>query len=371
VKTTRVDQLIGHTPLIRLNTISDKAMGMNIYGKLEALNPGYSVKDRSALQLIEQAKIDYDLQPGATIVESTSGNMGHALAMLCAINHFKFICVLDPKTPRSNVTLVRAFGGRVAMVDSPDETGSFQKKRIEMARTIAKKTPNCINLDQYNNPAAIQAHYLTTGPEIYEQTEGKIDALIGSASTGSHLSGIAKYLKEKNKNIHIIGVEPVGSVVFGGQFKPFLQNGTGLSFKPGNILDKYVDEVIRVSDRDAFAACRQLARTEGLLLGGSSGSVVAAASKYIEHLTKPSIIVVVLPDGGLKYLETIYDDQWLQDHDMSDLVTHEGNFVMEESHMNTPNVASRSTSDTPGIKMQIQSDALDAKYSKNSVSADI
>ncbi|HYD81461.1 MAG TPA: cysteine synthase family protein [Paucimonas sp.] len=316
----KIDQLIGGTPLIRLNCISNDAKGINVYGKLESINPGYSVKDRSALQMIEQARNDYKLQEGWTIVESSSGNMGHALAMLCAAYKFRFICVLDPKTPKSNVSLVKAYGGEVEMVTVPDENGSFQKKRIELARTIAKRLPNCVNLDQYNNPAAVDAHFKHTGPEIYSDVGGNIDVLIGSASTGSHLSGTAKYLKTMNPRIHVIGVEPVGSVVFGGEFKPFLQNGTGLSFKPGNIRTEYVDEVVKVADIDAFAACRRIARTEGLLLGGSSGSVIHAAQVYLSKVRSPCNVVVVLPDGGLKYIDTIYNDQWLISNNLGSLV---------------------------------------------------
>jgi 2,3-diaminopropionate biosynthesis protein SbnA len=318
--TTSVDKLIGNTPLIRLNSVCDDAAGIQVYGKLESLNPGNSVKDRSALQLLEQARIDYNLTPGWTIVESTSGNMGHALAMLCAVHKYRFICVLDPKTPKSNIALVKAFGGEVELVTTPDANGSYQKKRIEVARTLARRLPNCVNLDQYNNPAAIDAHFHTTGPEIYAQLRGRVDVLIGSASTGSHLSGTAKYLKSKDPSIRVIGVEPVGSVVFGGEYKPFLQNGTGLSFRPGNILVSYVDEVIKVTDIDAFGACRGIARSDGLLLGGSSGSVVSAARQYMKQLRYPCNIVVVLPDNGLKYLDTIYDDQWLRKNNLGALI---------------------------------------------------
>ncbi len=144
--------------------------------------------------------------------------------------------------------------------------------------------------------------------------------LVGSVSTGSHLSGIAKYLKERNPKVHIVGAEPVGSVVFGGEFKPFLQNGTGLSFTPGNLLERYIDEVIKVSDYDAFGACRRLATKEGLLMGGSSGTVISATLKYLEKVSAPCNIVAVLPDGGLKYLETIYDDQWLINHGLAGLI---------------------------------------------------
>lgn len=320
MRANKIDQLIGGTPLIRLGSVCDESKHINVFGKLEAMNPGYSVKDRSALQMLEQARIDYDLQPGATIVESTSGNMGHALAMLCAAHKYRFICVLDPKTPKSNITLVKAYGGEVEMVLTPDENGSFQKKRIALAKAIAQRSPNCVNLDQYSNPAAIEAHFKYTGPEIFAQTDGKIDVLIGSASTGSHLSGTAKYLKSVHPEVHVIGVEPQGSVVFGGEFAPFLQNGTGLSFSPRNMLQSYVDQVIKISDHDAFAACRRMARRDGLLLGGSSGSVIHAAQVYMASIDRPCNIVLILPDGGLKYLETIYDDQWLIKNNLGALV---------------------------------------------------
>ena len=309
-------ELIGNTPLLHLPSLSDAGRGIQVYGKLECRNPGGSVKDRSALELLQQARRDYHLEPGWSIVESTSGNMGHALAMLCAIHRYGFICVLDPKTPKANVNLVRAFGGQVEMVERPDEHGSYQKKRIAVAKAIAQQMPRCVNLDQYNNPAAIDAHYHSTGPEIYEQLGGRVDVVIGTASTGSHLSGIARHLKERDPRVHVVGVEPEGSVVFGGEFKPFLQNGTGLSFQPGNILTHLVDRVTKVSDHDAFVNCRRLALDEGLLVGGSSGSVVAAARRFLQAATGPCNIVLVFPDSGVKYLDTVYDDQWLKAHDL-------------------------------------------------------
>jgi len=307
-------ELIGNTPLLHLKSLSDEARGIRVFGKLECRNPANSVKDRSALELLLQAQRDHALEPGWSIVESTSGNMGHALAMLCAIHHYHFICVLDPKTPKSNVNLVRAFGGQVEMVDQPDESGSFQKKRIAVARQIAAQLPRCVNLDQYNNPAAIDAHYYSTGPEIFAQLHGRVDMLVGAASTGSHLSGIARHLKERNPQVKVVGVEPEGSVVFGGEFKPFLQNGIGLSFRPGNILCELVDEVVKVSDHEAFLGCRRVALDEGLLLGGSSGSVISAARRCIAQLTGPAQVVLVFPDSGIKYLDTVYDDQWLKAH---------------------------------------------------------
>jgi 2,3-diaminopropionate biosynthesis protein SbnA len=294
---------------------------MYVFGKLEAVNPGSSVKDRSAVGLLNDAVSKNSLTAGWTVVESSSGNMGHALAMLCAVRRYRFICVLDPKTPRSNVSLVNAFGGQVVMVDTPDEDGSYQKKRIAVAKQIASSIPMCVNLDQYNNSAAIEAHVTTTGPEIFDDLAGRIDVLVGSVSTGSHLSGIAKYMKSKSENIRIIGVEPVGSVVFGGEYTPYLQNGAGLSFAPGNIRAECIDEITRVYDEDAFSMCRRLATREGLLLGGSSGAVIFAAREYTRRIDRPCNIVAVLPDTGLKYLDTIYDDQWLLDHGMGGVVT--------------------------------------------------
>jgi cysteine synthase len=261
--------------------------------------------------------------------------MGHALAMLCAIHGYHFICVLDPKTPKANVNLVRAFGGQVEMVEKPDARGSYQQKRIAVAKSIAAKLPRCVNLDQYSNPAAIDAHYYSTGPEIWAQLSGRVDVVVGSASTGSHLSGIAMHLKERNPKIHVIGVEPQGSVVFGGDYKPFLQNGTGLSFQPGNIKRNVVDEVVKVGDHDAFVGARRLALEEGLLLGGSSGSVAAAARSYIARASGPCNIALVMPDSGVKYLDTVYDDQWLKANGLQ-AVIDEVERTVSTTHRVTP-----------------------------------
>lgn len=303
--------VIGDTPLILLPSISNEEKNIRVFGKLECINPASSVKDRSALQLIQSAEKSGALKEGYSIVESSSGNMGHALAMICAVKKYKFICVLDPKTPKSNIALVKAFGGSVEIVTEKDESGGYQKNRIKTAKRIAQEMPDCVNLDQYNNNAAMDAHYLHTGPEIYQQLDGDITHFMGCVSTGSHLCGTAKYLKEQKPDVKVIGVEPDGSVIFGGQYKPFLQNGTGLSFTPGNYLSEFVDDEMRVNDREAFSVCHSIARNEGLLLGGSSGSVLHAAAQVAKTAEPNSTIVAILPDGGLKYLNTVYNDEWL------------------------------------------------------------
>ena len=311
-----VSELIGNTPMIRIKGISDDTRNVNVYGKLEMFNPGCSIKDRSAFQLLEAARLEGKLKPGYSIVESSSGNMGHALAMLCAQYGYNFTCVLDPKTPKDNISLIKVFGGEVRMVVEPDNTGSYQKKRIALAKSLAESIPNCINLDQYNNPAAIEAHSRHTGPESYSQLNGKVDIIIGSVSTGSHLSGIAEYIKGQSPTTQVIGVEPQGSVFFGGVYIPFLQNGIGLSFIPENYRNEYVDTRLKVSDQDAFSYCHKLAREEGLLLGGSSGSVASVAHQYAKTCTPSTNIVMLCADTGLKYLNTIYDFEWLTNNDV-------------------------------------------------------
>ena len=254
---------IGNTPLIRINSFLQESP-VCIYGKLESLNPGGSIKDRTAYGLIVQAEKEGILKDGGTIVESTSGNVGLALAMISAVKGYRFIAVLDPKTPRCNINLLMAYGADIEMVDKPDDDGGYQKPRIRRVKEIVGSIPNCVNLDQYNNGAARLAHYHTTGPEIFNDLEGKVDVLVGAVSTGGHLCGTARYLKENIKGIVVMGVEPEGSVIFGGEYLPYKQNGTGLSFVPENYDPNVVDIELKVSDRDAFLMTRELAKRDGV-----------------------------------------------------------------------------------------------------------
>jgi len=299
-------ECIGNTPLVKLNTFSCIQRNINVFGKIEYLNPGLSIKDRAALRLIKDAEDKNFIKKGDTIVESTSGNMGHSLAMICAIKGYKLICLVDPKTPEVNIKIYKAYGAEVILVKEKDSDGGYQKIRIEKAKELSNRK-GFYNLNQYSNPSCIDVNYDTTGNEIFSALGGKIDILIASVSTGGHLSGISRYLKDKcvTKPL-VVGVEPVGSVIFGGLPKPYEQNGTGLSFVPENYISDLVDINFKCSDINAFSTCKNVAINEGLLLGGSSGSVLWAVSKMVKNDVKNCNVVCILPDGGIKYIDTIY-----------------------------------------------------------------
>lgn len=305
-------QLIGNTPLLKLKKLIKKNCA-NLYVKLEMYNYTGSVKDRSALGMIEAAEKEGLLKSNSILVESSSGNLGVSLAAIANLKGYKFICVLDPKAETEKINTLKAFGASIVMVNKPDKDGGYQKPRIARVEKLIKEIPNAINLNQYNNPNNPQYNYETTGPEIYKDLKGKIDVLIGAVSTGGHLCGTARYLKEKNPNIYVIGVEPEGSSIFGGEFKPYLQQGTGLSFKPQNYDSKIIDEKIKVSDKNAFLTTRKIAKKEGVLIGGSSGGAIYIALKKARNLTPDKNIVTILPDHGEKYLTTVFSDKWLKE----------------------------------------------------------
>ncbi|MEE4672719.1 cysteine synthase family protein [Pseudomonas alliivorans] len=302
-----LSELIGNTPLIKVSETNKNC----IFGKLEYLNPTGSLKDRTAYGLLSKAMASGDLREGMGVVESTSGNLGHALASLCAALQIKFVCVMDPKTSVQNVELVKAYGGEVVLVTEKDADGGYQKNRIKKAREIAANDDGLINLDQYDNPDALNYHAETTGKEILQQTNGRVDLVVGAVSTGSSLCGIAKYLKSVNPNIKVAAIEPYGSTIFGGISTPFLMNGIGLSFTPKNYEASLIDYEMKVSDADAFATIRKHAKSTGMLLGGSSGAVLYAAKQLADELDEGMCIIALLPDGGLKYLSTVYNDDWL------------------------------------------------------------
>jgi cystathionine beta-synthase/cysteine synthase A len=286
----------------------------SIFAKVEIMNLTGSMKARSALGMIEAAEARGDLKPGYTIIESSSGNLGYALAAIGAVKGYKVIIVIDPKTDKLKRNILRAYGAELVIVTRPDKNGAFQPSRIKKVKQLIRKTPNSWTPNQYENKDNPRKHYETSGPEIFEAMDGKIDVLVGSLGTAGHLGGTAKYLKEKIPHLRVIGTEPEGSVLSGGVYAPYLVQGRGLSSVPPNLDRSIVNEVMKVSDRNAFAAARHMARTQGLLCGASAGMLMHVARKVAKEVGPDKNIVVILPDDGFRYGFNFYSDSWLLNH---------------------------------------------------------
>ncbi|MBI4655777.1 MAG: pyridoxal-phosphate dependent enzyme [Elusimicrobia bacterium] len=303
---------IGRTPLVKLNKIT-KAVSSNIYAKIEYLNPGGSVKDRISLAMIEKAEKAGILKPGATIVEATAGNTGAGLAIVCAVKGYKMLFVVPDKMSAEKIDLLKAYGAEVIITKTavpPDSPENYNM----MAERLSREVPGAFRPNQFGNPANPKIHYLTTGPEIWEDTGGKIDALAAGAGTGGTISGAGKFLKEKNPNLFVVGADPEGSILSGDSPKPYKVEGIGEDFFPDTYDKNIVDEWFRIIDKESFETCRRLAREEGLLVGGSSGTAVAAALKYAAKLKEPEEIVVICPDTGRNYLTKIFSDEWMKEN---------------------------------------------------------
>jgi cystathionine beta-synthase len=307
---------VGNTPLIRLRGIARGTPHL-ILCKAEFLNPGGSVKDRIGQQIIDAAEKRGDLKPGGTIVEATSGNTGVGLAMVAALRGYKCIFTIPDKQSQEKVRLLKAYGAQVIVCPTnvpPDSPESY----YEIARRKARETPNAILANQYFNPDNPEAHYLTTGPELWEQTAGQIDVFIAGAGTGGTLTGVGKYLKEKSPRIKIVAADPVGSILRDYFYykklveaKPYKIEGIGEDIIPGNMHFQYMDEFIEVTDRESFMMTRQLAREEGILVGSSGGAALVAAQKYARGQHERKVIVVLLPDTGSRHLSKVHNDEWM------------------------------------------------------------
>ena len=315
---------IGWTPLIRLGRVG-AGVRTPVYGKAEYANPGGSVKDRIALAMIEAAERAGDLKPGGTIVEGTSGNTGVGLAIAAALKGYRCIFTLPDKMSQEKVRLLKAYGAEVVIVPTavpPDHPEYY----IMKAKQIVKETPGAILANQHFNPANPEAHYQTTGPEIWEQTGGRVTHFVAAAGTGGTVSGAGKFLKEKNPKIKVIAGDPIGSLYTGffktrtmGEGGPYKVEGIGGDKIPTSILWEYIDDFRQLSDRESFSMARRLAREEGILVGPSAGLNVALALHLAREVDDPeACIVTILCDTGERYLSKLFNDEWMQENQMLD-----------------------------------------------------
>ena len=312
--------LVGWTPLVRLKRVA-QGIRTPVYGKAEFMNPGGSVKDRIGLAMIETAEEAGLLKPGGTIVEGTSGNTGLALAMAASTRGYRCIFTMPDKMSREKVKLLRAFGAEVVITPTavpPDHPEHY----VNRARAIAAATPGGFLADQFYNRANPLAHYRTTGPEVWEQTDGTVTHFFAGAGTGGTISGVGRYLKERNPDVRVIGVDPVGSVLSGfyrtgtvGRGEPYKVEGLGNDKVPGTLDIEYIDDYCTVTDGEAFAMARRLVAEEGLFVGGSTGLIVHAALAEARRLDDPNACVVaILCDWGERYLTKQYDDEWMRNN---------------------------------------------------------
>ncbi len=310
--------LIGQTPVVRLNKITE-GLKAEIFAKLEFLNPTGSVKDRTAYYMVTRAMAEGRAKPGQIILENSSGNMAMGLALVAIQLGFRLKVVVRDRLSKEKMDMLEALGAELIKVDSnlpPEHPDSYNN----ITPRLAAEMPDCFFPDQHNNRENNEAHYLTTGPEIWEQMEGRIDYFVAGMGTGGTIGGAGKFLKEKDPGLKVIAVDPVGSVFHGyfytgkrSQPAPYLLEGLGDEFIIGCADFSVIDEVVQVSDRDAFLTCRRLVRKEGILAGGSSGAALWAALKIAKEIDRPARILTVFPDSAFRYLSTIFNDEWMRE----------------------------------------------------------
>jgi cystathionine beta-synthase len=310
---------VGNTPLIQLHKVT-KGIAARVLAKVEFFNPGGSVKDRIAMGIIDGAEKEGRLKLGGTIVEATSGNTGAGLALVAAIRGYKAIFTMPDKMSNEKIRLLKAYGADVVVCPTavpPDSPESY----YEVAKKLAREIPNAILANQYFNPKNPEAHYLTTGPELWDQTDGKIDYFVAGLGTGGTISGTSKFLKEKNPSVKIIGADPDGSILREYFYtkkmipaRPYKVEGVGEDILPGTLDFSVIDEVITANDKQSFQMARRLAREEGLFIGGSGGLAAHVALQVASKLPKGKTVVVLLPDTGERYLSKFYNDEWMREN---------------------------------------------------------
>jgi len=308
-------ELVGNTPIVRLDSLG-RSVQPQLLAKLEYVNPGGSVKDRIGLAMIEKAEADGQLRPGGTIVEPTSGNTGVGLAIAAAKKGYRCIFVMPDKMSQEKISMLRAYGAEVVICPTavpPDSPESY----YSVSDRLAEEIPGGFKPDQYSNMSNPEAHYLTTGPEIWGQTDGELDAIVISVGTGGTISGVGRYFKERNSKALIVGADPEGSVYTAkddADVHPYLVEGIGKDTWPKTMDPSVVDEWVRVSDRDSFLTARRLAHEEGLLVGGSGGTTVWAALEVAKKFGPDATILSMIPDSGRSYMSKFYDDNWMLEH---------------------------------------------------------
>lgn len=317
---SNIIQAIGNTPIVRLNAVVGKTKH-EFYAKLEYFNPGGSVKDRIAVAIIEEAEKRKELKPGGTIIEATSGNTGLGLAMVAAVRGYKTIFVMPDKISEEKRAILRAYGAKVVITPTavePEDPRSY----LSVAAKLVEITPNSFYANQYHNPDNPTKHYQTTAPELWEQMDGKIDVFVGGAGTGGTLSGVGRYLKEKNSNIKVVMADPRGSILHDLFYHKkivdpphsYKVEGVGEDMLPQNVHFQYMNDVVQVDDRSAFLMTREIVNKEGICVGPSSALALVAAMDYAKKLDKPSKILVLFPDSGRSYLSKAFNDAWMRDN---------------------------------------------------------
>jgi cystathionine beta-synthase len=312
-------EAFGNTPLIRLNRLT-KGLAAEVYVKADYLNPGGSVKDRIGVAMIDEAERKGLLKPGGTIIEGTSGNTGMGLALVAAVRGYKVVFTINDKQSREKIDLLKAFGAEVIVCPTavePEDPRSY----YSVAKKLAKEIPNSFYPNQYANPMNPEAHYRTTGPEIWKDTDGRITHFVCGLGTGGTISGTGRFLKEKNPQIKTIGVDPIGSLYFDyvktgeiGKARTYVVEGIGEDFFPATMDFKVLDEVLQVTDEECFVLARRLAKQEGIFTGGSGGGCVAGALRAAKDCKEGDVMVAFLPDSGTRYLSKIYNDGWMREH---------------------------------------------------------
>ncbi|HZM69361.1 MAG TPA: pyridoxal-phosphate dependent enzyme [Candidatus Cryosericum sp.] len=315
---------IGNTPLVRLNRVG-REIGATLYAKLEYLNPGSSIKDRIAVQMILDAERSGRLKPGGTIIECTSGNTGMGLAMVGTVRGYRTIFVMPDKVSSEKIKALRAFGARVITTPTavaPEDPRSY----YSVAQRLQQEIPNSFFANQYDNQSNPEAHFRTTGPEIWEQLGERLDAVVVATGTGGTLTGIARYIKPKKPAVRFVLIDPVGSILYeyfktrniARSFKTYKVEGFGEDFIPGSLDIGLVDDCYQVTDKECFMGARELTRKEGLFSGGSAGGVLYGALKFAKEHPECRTILVILPDSGSRYLSKVYDDDWLRENSFLD-----------------------------------------------------